>query len=121
MPPLKYYEKTFKMKPNPMVVGVIEILSIFKHRGKTALDLGAGAGRDSKYLLKRGYRVTAVDKDPNAVKFLKKIRNKKLNVVQSTFEDFKFEKYDLVSAMFSLPFTPPKHWHVFYVTARKPV
>lgn len=110
MPPIKYYEKTSKMKPNPMVVGAVEILSIFKHRGKVALDLGAGAGRDSKYLLRRGYKVTAIDRDPNAIKFLRKIKNKKLNVVQSTFEDFKFGKYDLVSAMFSLPFTPPKHF-----------
>src|SRR5438270_3010127 len=36
-----------------------------------ALDVGAGAGRDTAYLLERGWRVTAVDSSPAAVKVLR--------------------------------------------------
>jgi SAM-dependent methyltransferase len=75
---------------------------------RNALDLGCGAGRGTKFLLARGWRVTAVDAEPAAIAIVSDIKSDKLRVVQSRFEDFEFgeEVYDLVSAQFSLPFTP---------------
>jgi len=40
--------------------------------GDTALDVGAGWGSTTRYLLSRGLRVCAVDIDPGAVAYLKK-------------------------------------------------
>jgi tellurite methyltransferase len=73
-----------------------------------ALDLGAGAGRDTRYLLAHGWHVTAVDSEPAAIAILSQLRDEKLTVVQSSIQDFTFEpeKHDLVSAQFSLPFVP---------------
>jgi tellurite methyltransferase len=77
-------------------------------RAGYALDLGAGAGRDTRYLLAQGWHVTALDGEPAAIAILSDIRDEKLTVVQGSIQDFAFEpeKYDLVSAQFSLPFVP---------------
>jgi tellurite methyltransferase len=75
-------------------------------RKGSALDLGAGAGRDTRYLLEQGFAVTAVDADPRAVALLAALWQDRLRVVQSAFEDFAFASatYDLISAQFALPF-----------------
>ncbi len=73
-----------------------------------ALDMGAGAGRDTAYLLEQGWRVTAVDSSPAAVKLLRGLGSpEQLTVVRSKAEDFDPNRYDLVNAQFSLPFVPP--------------
>jgi trans-aconitate methyltransferase len=73
-----------------------------------ALDLGCGAGRDTRYLLTRGWHVTAVDGEAEAIALLADLPSERLRTVQSSFEDFVFEReaYDLVSAQFTLPFVP---------------
>ena len=72
-----------------------------------ALDLGAGAGRDTIHLLSRGWRVTAVDSSPSAVRALRQISAPGLTVVTSTAEAFVPSTYDLVNAQYSLPFIGP--------------
>jgi tellurite methyltransferase len=70
-----------------------------------ALDVGAGAGRDTRYLLRRGWRVTAVDASPSAAAALRRLPlQDKLRVIVSAAEDFQPATYDLVNAQFSLPF-----------------
>lgn len=73
-----------------------------------ALDLGCGAGRDTRYLLAQGWNVTAVDSDPNAMALLTELSQDYLQIIQSSFEHFVYEPetYDLISAQFSLPFNP---------------
>jgi SAM-dependent methyltransferase len=72
-----------------------------------ALDLGCGAGRDTKFLLEQGFHVIAVDKNEKALEYLQKFPQENLEAILSTFEDFNFpkEKFDLINAAFSLPFT----------------
>lgn len=79
-------------------------VALFQEPGD-ALDVGAGAGRDTAYLLRRGWRVTAVDASPAAAAALRQLRLLgKLRVVVSAVEDFALATYDLVNAQFSLPF-----------------
>jgi hypothetical protein len=54
--------------------------------------------------------VTAVDADPRAVALLAALPQEHLRIVQSSFEDFAFETYDLISAQFALPFMPRDHF-----------
>jgi tellurite methyltransferase len=72
-----------------------------------ALDVGAGAGRDTAYLLEHGWRVTAVDSSPSAAKALARFANPKLEIVVARAQDFVPAAYDLVNAQYSLPFIPP--------------
>jgi tellurite methyltransferase len=70
-----------------------------------ALDVGAGAGRDTAYLLRRRWRVIAVDASPSAAAALRRLPlQRNLSVVVSAAEDFQPATYDLVNAQFSLPF-----------------
>lgn len=74
-----------------------------------ALDLGCGAGRDTRYLLAQGWSVTAVDREAAAVALVGALGSPRLRVVQSSFDDFDYgeARYDLVSAQFALPFCSP--------------
>jgi SAM-dependent methyltransferase len=70
-----------------------------------ALDVGAGAGRDTRYLLRRGWRVTSVDASPSAAAALRRLPlQDQLRVVISAAEAFQPGTYDLVNAQYSLPF-----------------
>ncbi|HEX9038222.1 MAG TPA: class I SAM-dependent methyltransferase [Ktedonobacterales bacterium] len=86
--------------------------------GGCALDLGAGAGRDTRYLLGQGFAVTAVDGQQASMALLAGLPQERLRAVQSSFEDFTFEPatYDLISAQYALPFMPPAQF--FPVFAR---
>ncbi len=87
-----------------------QAVSLLARREKT-LDLGCGAGRDTRYLLEQGFYVTAVDSNPHAIALLADFPQDHLRAVQSSFDDFEFETYDLVNAHFALPFVPEEHFH----------
>jgi SAM-dependent methyltransferase len=96
-----FYQITRNRPPWPRLVKAIELLG---HTGE-ALDLGCGAGRDTRYLLERGFVVTAVDREAASLATLADLPAEHLTRVQAAFEDFVFGQYDLVNAHFSLPFT----------------
>jgi tellurite methyltransferase len=109
MPPLitseerwrEFVRNTAGAPPWPQLARAAEL---FDQPGE-ALDVGAGAGRDTAYLLRRGWRVTAVDASPSAAAALRGLpMRRNLSVVVSAIEDFEPADYDLVNAQFSLPF-----------------
>jgi tellurite methyltransferase len=98
----RFYTLTQGSPPWPLLM---RASSLTPGKGQ-ALDLGAGAGRDTRYLLEQGFEVTAVDSDPRSVALLSALPQTHLHVVQSSFEEFVFANYDLISAQFALPFIP---------------
>ncbi len=106
-----FYKITKGRPPWPLLVQAVSLLS----NGKDALDLGCGAGRDTRFLLGQGFTVTAVDNDPHAIALLADLPQKHLRAVHSSFEAFDFEIYDLVNAHFALPFMPEEHFHLVFV------
>jgi SAM-dependent methyltransferase len=69
------------------------------------LDAGCGSGRDTLYLAKRGYRVTAFDNSPAIVKMASKLSGQE--VLQLSFQDLQFEnKFHGVWACSSLLHIP---------------
>lgn len=102
----RFYGFTKDSPPWPLMV---RAAALAPAKGR-ALDLGAGAGRDTRYLLEQGFDVTAVDAEPRSAELLSALPQTHLRVVQSAFEDFDFAEYapfDLISAQFALPFIPP--------------
>lgn len=95
-----YYNLT---KNTPPHRSLIKTLRYLKNKD-IALDIGSGGLRDSKYLITKFKKVTAIDKI-KASDIPKKLEFKKVS-----FEKFIFpvNKYDLVNAQFSLPFLPKK-------------
>ena len=97
-----FYRLTHDKPPSE---GLVKAVSLLGHTGE-ALDLGCGAGRDTRYLLAQGFQVTAVDREATALAVLAEQSTPHLYLVQSAFEDFPFAHYDLVNAHFALPFHP---------------
>ena len=98
----QYYKNTKSLKPSKFL---IEALETFKPATGSALDIGCGAGRDTKFLLERSYEVEAVDKDPEVINHLKLLPHQdKLKFTCSDFSEFKFGQYEIVNAHYSLPF-----------------
>jgi tellurite methyltransferase len=93
--------------PWPRLVRAAEMFG----RPGDALDVGPGGGRDTRYLLRHEWRVTAVDASLSAAAALRRLpRQRNLFIVVSAIEDFEPTGYDLVNAQFSLPFVPPGHF-----------
>jgi tellurite methyltransferase len=105
-----FYKITKDRPPWPLLVQAVSLLA---HR-KYALDLGCGAGRDTRFLLEQGFAVTAVDNDPNAIALLADFPRDRLRAVHASFEAFEFETYDLVNAHFALPFLPKEHFPLVF-------
>jgi len=88
-----------------------------------ALDLGCGAGRDTRWLLSQGWQVTAVDAQPEAIAYLAGLPQDKLRAVHSNFEDFEFEPeaYDLISSQFSLPYVPESSFYDLFARVKQAI
>lgn len=100
-----YHEDTKSKPPSKLLV---EALSFVENKSK-ALDLGAGALVDSKYLLSLGFEVIAVDQE----KFIE-IPDDKFRFVKSLFNEYEFpnNNFDLISAQFSLPFNGKEGFNI---------
>ncbi len=87
--------------------------------GRFAIDLGCGAGRDTLEMLRRGWRVLAIDKQPEAIQQVVSVvpdemRNR-LEGQVAAFEDItSLPQADLVNAAFALPFCHPDHFDTLW-------
>ena len=77
----------------------------------TAIELGFGAGTDTLELLRRGWRVLAIDGERAAAAFLDRRvpaeHRRRLTIVVGPMETIALPPADLIYASFSLPFCPP--------------
>ncbi len=94
---------------------LLHALQLFEAEGRgpeTAVDLGCGAGRDTLELLRRGWRVVAVDAEAEGVAQLlahpDARRNREaLETVVARFDEAVWPEALVVSSSFSLPFCAP--------------
>jgi SAM-dependent methyltransferase len=73
-----------------------------------AVDLGCGAGRDSRELLRRGWRVVSVDMTPEGIAMLRALtpeaHQERLDAHVADVAEFKIPACDLLNANLVLPF-----------------
>jgi tellurite methyltransferase len=83
-------------------------------RDPFAVDLGCGSGRDTVELLRRGWKVLAIDGEAEAIERLLASEDlpssalERLSTQVSRFEDAAWPDADLVNSSFALPFCPPE-------------
>jgi SAM-dependent methyltransferase len=88
---------------------LIDAASRFAEPG-FAVDLGCGNGRDSAELLRRGWRVLAIDGETDAIERVHAALgpdSDRLETLVATFADARWPACDLVNSSFALPFASP--------------
>jgi len=95
-------------------------LDLWAHSPGLALDLGCGAGRDSLALLRAGWKVVALDRDPEALCALQEqaaaYAPGALTALCRTFEDAApLPTVDFINASFALPFCRPEAFADFWM------
>lgn len=110
-----YYEKTGARPPRTTL---IEALARFDAEPaaspRLAVDLGCGSGRDTIELLRRGWRVLAIDAEADAIAALEARPDlpsgAELETRVARMEDARWPNCALVNASFALPLCPPERF-----------
>jgi len=87
---------------------LLDALDRFEQPG-VAVDLGSGTGRDTAELVRRGWRVLAIDGEPEALERLASrtdLDHSQVTTQLARFEEASWPQVDLVNSSFSLPFVP---------------
>jgi SAM-dependent methyltransferase len=112
-----YTLNTLNQKRRPTLVeGLAKLTELRDPVGTLrAVDLGAGAGNDTRFLLAEGHRVHSVEPDPFAVAVIEECARQqgtaaRLEVQEATFEAMELpeDTFDFANASLSLPFATPE-------------
>lgn len=112
-----YYRNTTDRGPRKTTLFALERFEkeaggASKTRRPLALDLGCGSGRDTIEMLKRGWRVLAIDAEPTALERLRARRElpsgARLETRLARNEDTALPGALLVNSSFALPLCPPE-------------
>lgn len=109
----KYAENSKGKPPRELLRRALDFVGA---RG-TALDLGAGALNDTRFLLDEGFAsVIALDGAPLAQDIADTFPADRFRYAIASFEQFDFPvgAYDLVNAQYSLPYIPPEHFDAVF-------
>lgn len=109
----KYYKDTENALPHPMVRKIIDM----NINPKYAIDLGCGAGRDTIYLIRNGWKVLSIDKENTSKIISSKLNNEDIEKFKfkcQYFENIELEKNNLLIANYSIPFCNKNHFNEFW-------
>ena len=106
----EYYNKTKGNNPSGLIKTFFFMNFDKELKGKTAIELGTGAGNDAKYLLEKGFKVTCIDKEEKSkeITMSQITQNENLKFELQEFENLKLDKADLIYSCFSLHFCNPE-------------
>lgn len=100
----KYQENTKNKEPGELAIRLINYIP----PSSTVLDLGAGAGVDSRYFVDNGHYVTAIDRETAVISEIiespDSLHAGKINVIQDDFYHMNLPICDVIYANYSLPF-----------------
>jgi tellurite methyltransferase len=105
-----FYDAVAERPPHDTLLGALDR---FEAPG-FAVDLGCGDGRDTVELLRRGWRVLALDGQAEAIRRLRqRVDERSADRLESrvaSFEEARWHEADLVNSSFALPFCPPVYF-----------
>jgi tellurite methyltransferase len=116
-----YYQRTEGRPPRRTLLWALEKFGDGKDR--FAVDLGAGDGRDTIELLRRGWSVLAIDSEPAAIERLRARPDLPPGATLETrvarFEETDWPKADLVNSSFALPLAAPADFPALWQKLRR--
>lgn len=111
-----YYQAQSGRPPRPLLLAAIDRFGATT--GLQAIDLGCGEGTDTLALLRQGWRVLAIDEQPEAIARLTAQipadLRERLQTQTVAFEAVSLPPADLIYAGFSLPFCRPTHFAMLW-------
>lgn len=90
------------INPSPIVIEALKHINfnnLTKERNIKVLDIGAGYGKDSLFLAKKGFNVSAVDSSAyfiHKINQLAKIHSVKINTLIADAITYPFENHDII-------------------------
>jgi hypothetical protein len=115
-----YYEAVADAAPHQTLLHALRLLKDDEQIPGLAIDLGCGAGRDARQLLKTGWHVFAVDSSEDALNLLSSSSNgngwqpEQLSTYLGKMEDALLPEADLINAGVSLPFCAPQKFPLLW-------
>lgn len=114
-----HFQKRLYQEPRPLLMQALEIYDKSAHKEKTALDLGAGAGNETAFLLQNGWTVWANDREKESIEIIGSRKDvlpykNKLTLIQKSFTDIPWENlpsFSLICAIYALPFIDKNNFH----------
>ena len=109
----KFYENTKNAMPHDNIKRFIEI----ENKKGNVIDLGCGAGRDTVFLIKNDWNVTAIDREDTKSIIESKLNTEELEkfrFICQDFENIKLNKSDLIVSNFSIPFCNKNYFNEFW-------
>ncbi len=106
-----YYDAAKSGTPRSTLLQALDLFDSQPADGRFAVDLGCGEGRDTVELLRRGWRVLAIDAETEAISRLRArpeaARSDLLETQVASFEEADWPEPALVNASYALPFCLP--------------
>jgi tellurite methyltransferase len=115
-----FHARTRDRDPRRVLLAACDLFG--SGEGRTAIDLGCGAGVDVLALLARGWSVTAIDSDPAALDLLRARvpagSAARSRIVCAAYAEAVLSRADLIHAGYSLPFCAPAEFPAVWAGIR---
>ena len=114
-----YYQALAGRGPRPLLLNALDWCHTPSTRaGRLAIDLGSGDGTETLELLRRGWRVLAIDQEPEAIARLQRAvppeHRDRLQTQVVGFAQVVLPAADLLYAGLSLPFCHPEDFNALW-------
>jgi tellurite methyltransferase len=122
-----YYRWTARRPPRELLLQALNHIGWERgsNRRRTAVDLGFGAGTDTLELLRRGWKVVAIDGQAVAARMLARRvparLQRSLTTLVAPMEGLELPPVDFVYASFSLPFCDPAAFPALWANLRRAI
>lgn len=114
-----FYDAVAHRPPHDTLLKALALFDGGPDRERFAVDLGCGEGRDTREMLRRGWRVLAIDREPEGIQRLLNRtpddQQARLQTQVAAFERLtEIPPCDLVNASYCLPFCSPDYFSALW-------
>lgn len=114
-----HFQKRLYKEPRDILMQALKTYEESPTQEKKALDLGAGAGNETAFLLQHGWQVWAEDKEKESIDIISNRKDviphkDKLTLIQASFTDISWNNlpsFNLICAIYALPFLDKNNFH----------